>query len=284
MFLSPAGLEQVEKEAHQKVLRGQYNLAYEQTIIRRDGSEVIVRIGTALLLKDRKPWAFQHVGSDVTEQKRIQDNLKFYVQQASQAQEAERKRIARELHDETAQALVAVARNLDDLANGNLKFTANDIREQVRAILKEVRNFSQQLRPSVLDDLGLVPALKWLATDLTNNWQMAADVQITGEPRPFSKETELVFFRTAQEALTNARRHAKAGKVTIKLEFRDKSARMSVTDDGQGFQPPPRVGDYARLGKLGLAGMQERARLIGASLSVQSTLGLGTTVALEVSL
>jgi len=185
------------------------------------------------------------------------------------------------LHDETAQALVAVARNLDDLANGNSKVTANDIKEQVRNILKEVRNFSQQLRPSVLDDLGLVPALKWLATDLTNNWNIAAEVQVQGQPRQLSKEAELVFFRIAQESMTNARGHAKASKVQVKLEFRDKSVRMTVSDNGTGFEIPQRVSDFARIGKLGLAGMQERARLIGGTFSIQSTPGLGTSVILE---
>jgi len=281
IFLSDEGREQVEREAHQKLLRGQYAPPYEQTLLRRDRTEVTVRIGTSLLLKDRRPWAFQHVGHDVTEEKRVQENLRYYVQQVSQAQEAERKRIARELHDETAQALVAVARNLDDLANGNSKVTANDIKEQVRNILKEVRNFSQQLRPSVLDDLGLVPALKWLATDLTNNWNIAAEVQVQGQPRQLSKEAELVFFRIAQESMTNARRHAKASKVQVKLEFRDKSVRMTVSDNGTGFEIPQRVSDFARIGKLGLAGMQERARLIGGTFSIQSTPGLGTSVILE---
>ncbi|MEW6142409.1 MAG: PAS domain S-box protein [Chloroflexota bacterium] len=281
MFLTNEGLEQVEREAHQKVLRGQYAPPYEQTLVRRDRTEVAVRIGTNLLLKNRHPWAFQHIGHDVTEEKRIQDNLRYYVQQVSQAQEAERKRIARELHDETAQALVVVARNLDDLANGNSKVTANDIREQVRNILKEVRNFSQQLRPSVLDDLGLVPALKWLATDLTNNWNIATEVQVAGQPRQLSKEAELVFFRIAQESMTNARRHAKASKVQVKLEFSDKSVKMTVSDNGAGFEIPQRVSDFARIGKLGLAGMQERAKLIGGTSSIQSTPGLGTSVILE---
>lgn len=283
-FLSSHGLAKVDKEAHEKVLRGEVAEPYEQELVKKDGSEVIVHIGTSLITKNGQPWAFQHVARDITEEKRIQDNLRFYVQQVSQAQEAERKRIARELHDEMAQALVAVSRNLGDLASGNSQLSIKDIREQVRGILQEVRHFSQQLRPSILDDLGLLPAVKWLASDLTKNYGIATDMEVVGKHRQLPPEAELMLFRIAQEALTNVRRHSQASRVVIRLGFADHSTKITVRDNGTGFEMPTRIGDLARSGRLGLAGMQERAQLLGGTLTVDTEPGKGTALTVEVPL
>lgn len=284
LFLSPEGLTKVDRELHEKVLRGEIPETHEQELVKEDGSTVTVNIGTSLITKGGRPWAIQHIARDITEEKRIQDNLRFYVQQVSLAQEAERKRIARELHDETAQALVAVSRNLGDLASGNCQLSIKDIQEQVRSILRQVRQFGQQLRPSILDDLGLMPALNWLASDLTKNYNIAADVLVVGKPRQLPPEAELNLFRIAQEALTNVRRHAEANSVGITVEFGDDRAKLTVTDNGKGFKLPARVGDLARDGKLGLAGMQERAQLLGGTLTIDTEPGKGTILTVEVPL
>lgn len=284
MLLSSHGMTKVDKEAHHKVLRGEAAEPYEQELVRKDGSVVVTQLGTSLITKDGQPWAFQHVARDITEAKRIQDNLRFYVQQVSQAQEAERKRIARELHDVTAQALVAVSRNLEGLASGNSQVSIKDIREQVRSILQEVRRFGQQLRPSILDDLGLLPAVKWLASDLTKNYGIAIDIEVVGEPCQLLPEAELMLFRIVQEALSNVRRHSGADKVCVRVEFADHATRITVSDNGKGFEMPTRIGDLARSGKLGLAGMQERAQLLGGTLSIDSKPGKGTTLTVEVPL
>jgi PAS domain S-box-containing protein len=284
MLLSSHGLAKVDKEAHEVALRGEVAKPYEQELLRKDKNVVVVQMGTSLITKDGKPWAFQHMARDVTEEKRIQENLRFYLQQVSQAQEAERKRIARELHDDTAQALVAVSRNLDELASGNAQFSMEDIKKQVRSILQGVRHFSQQLRPSILDDLGLVPAVRWLASDLTKNYGIVADVEVTGEQRQLSPEAELMIFRIVQEALTNVRKHSEANRVCVRAEFADHNTKLTVSDNGKGFEIPARVGDLARTGKLGLTGMQERAHLLGGTLTIDSEAGKGTTVAIEVPL
>jgi len=284
MLLPSHDMTKVDREAHDKVLGGERTGTLEQELVKEDGSVVIVQMGTSLITKEGRPWAFQHIARDVTEEKRIQDNLRFYLQQVGQAQEAERKRIARELHDETSQALVAISRNLDDLASGNSKLSIQDIKKQVRSVLQGVRHFSQQLRPSILDDLGLLPAVKWLASDLTKDYNITADVEVVGNQRKLPPEVELMLFRIIQEALTNVRKHSEANRVCVRVEFTDHNTKVTVSDNGKGFEMPARVGDLARTGKLGLAGMQERAQLLGGALTIDSKLGKGTALTVEVPL
>ncbi|MDP2917826.1 MAG: PAS domain S-box protein [Dehalococcoidia bacterium] len=271
-----------DKEAHDKVLKGDPSEPYEQELVKKDGSVVTVQLGTSLISKDGQPCAFQHIARDVTEAKIIQDNLRFYVRQVSQAQEAERKRIARELHDGPVQALVAVSLNLDGLVSGSPPVSARDIQEQVRGILQEVRRFGQQLRPSILDDLGLLPALKWLASDLTRSYGVDTNVEVIGKPRQLPSETELMLFRIVQEALTNVRKHSGANSACVRVEFTNHNTRIVVNDNGKGFELPARVGDLARIGKLGLAGMHERVQLLGGTLNIHSEAGKGTSVTVEI--
>ncbi|MDD4859303.1 MAG: PAS domain S-box protein [Dehalococcoidales bacterium] len=276
------GMAKIEEEIHQKVFRGETVNNHEQELVRKDGSTVVVQIGTRLIYRGGKPWAFHHMARDITEEKAVQDNLKMYVRKVNEAQEAERKRIARELHDETAQALVVISRNLDDLASGNSKLSIEDIRQQIKVLLEGVRRFSQQLRPSILDDLGMVPAMKWLAADLTKNYGIDATAEVIGNQRHLSPEIELILFRVAQEALTNVRRHANAHMAFLVVEFTDSGVKLTVQDDGKGFDIPTRAGDLARIGKLGLAGMYERTRLLGGSLTINSVRGRGTRVTVEI--
>ncbi len=221
---------------------------------------------------------------NIAKEKKIQDNLRVYVQKVSQAQEAERKRVSRELHDETAQALVVVLRHLDDLAAGKSKLTASDIRMEVQKILEGVRHFSQELRPSVLDDLGLIPAVQWLASDLTKNFGISVETEIRGTQRHLPQESELMLFRIAQEALTNVRKHSQATKALVRVDFADHRIKLTVQDNGKGFKTPSGVGDLTRSGKLGLAGMEERVQLLGGTLNIQSQPGKGTNLTVEVPL
>jgi len=284
ILLSSYGLSKIDKQAHDVVLRGETAMPYEQELIKKDKSVATIQIGTSLITSDDGHRFFQHMARDVTEEKKIQDNLRFYAQQVGQAQEAERKRIARELHDETAQALVAVLRNLEDLASDHPQFTIKDMREQVRSILKGVRQFSQQLRPSILDDLGLLPAVRWLASELMKNYSIATDVKVVGEPHQISSDAELMLFRIIQEALNNVQKHSKANRACVTLEFIGHVTKATVSDDGKGFETPGRVDDLARSGKLGLTGMQERAELLGGNLIIDSKPGKGTILTVELPL
>jgi len=218
------------------------------------------------------------------ENAQLYQNMRFYVRQITQAQEAERERIARELHDDTAQALLVLRRHLGALMASpkQLPKLAVERLEQTRQltdeILEGVRRFSQDLRPPTLDHLGLLPTLEGLVADLKAQEGIDVQLKVVGSQRRLSPEAELVLFRMVQEALNNVRRHARASKVETTVEFADGRVRLMVSDNGRGFELPSRMSDLAAAGKLGLMGMHERARLLGGALTIQSEVGKGTTV------
>ncbi|UCB42206.1 MAG: GAF domain-containing protein [Dehalococcoidales bacterium] len=221
------------------------------------------------------------------QEKQIQRTLRFYLRQVTRAQEEERRRIAQELHDDTTQGLVILLHEIDELASNSSHFTPEDtmrleeIRQRISQISDGVRRFSQDLRPSLLDDLGLLPALEWLTSDLSNLSGITIEMNVLGLVHRFPPETELVLFRIVQEALRNMWKHSHATRAWVKVEFNNNMATITVKDDGIGFELPGRIEDLAVAGKLGLAGMQERAQLIGARLKIESEPGVGTTVITE---
>jgi two-component system sensor histidine kinase DegS len=221
-------------------------------------------------------------------EKQMRENLSFYCQQVTRAQEEERRRIARELHDDTAQNLVALSRRLDSLISTSDRLSPKDVtrleelRQETDRISDGVHRFSQDLRPSILDDLGLLPALEWLTSDLSQHFGIAIGMGVLGSLRRFPPETELVMFRIAQEALRNMWKHSEASRAWVTVEFGNEKIILTVKDNGKGFELPERIGDLASAGKLGLAGMQERAQLIGGTLTLQSKPGEGTTVIVEI--
>jgi two-component system sensor histidine kinase DegS len=225
---------------------------------------------------------------DVTERKNAEESLRHYLREITRAQEEERRRIARELHDDTAQDLVILLRQVDKLmsAADNLSpqnaELLEEIGHQTSKTLEGVHRFSQDLRPSLLDDLGLLPALEWLASDLTEHFGIAVDMKVLGSVRRLPPEVESVLFRIAQEALRNVWKHSGTSRAWVTLEFGGDKVVVTVRDEGKGFKLPERREDLAVAGKLGLAGMRERAQLIGGRLKLQSEPGKGTTVTLEV--
>jgi signal transduction histidine kinase len=232
---------------------------------------------------------FNAIGRQIgvaVENARLCENLRFYVRKITDAQEDERKRIARELHDDTAQGLVDLVRRLDVMEGANslpepAAERLEDVQRRIEDLLQGVRRFIRYLRPSVLDDLGLLPALEGLLADMRSDG-LGSTLETQGEERRLPPDVELALFRIVQEALTNVRRHAEASKVVVRVEHNQDSVHLTVTDDGQGFEPPASMGDLALVGKFGFLGMHERAQLLRGSLVVHSELGSGTTVAVEV--
>lgn len=220
----------------------------------------------------------------------LYENLRFYARKITQAQESERKRIARELHDDTIQSLIALSRHLEALGTSNGPFPeattqrVKELQDATGDIIKRVRRFSQDLRPSILDDLGLLPTLEELTAELNRQEDLNVQFRVIGEGRRFSSEVELTLFRIVQEALNNVRKHAEARNVVTTVELRDSAVKVIVEDDGKGFDPPALTDHPAAGGKLGLIGMHERARLLGGRLIVDSKPGRGTRVTVSVPL
>ncbi len=204
------------------------------------------------------------------------------LRQVVEAQELERKRLARELHDETGQALTSILLGLKDLEQSieteeGLAAVAL-LRELVVSTLQDVRRLAVELRPSALDDFGLVPALERLAETHGQKAGIEVDLvaNIGNERLPHDVETAL--YRIVQEALTNIAKHAEASRISIVVARKGNAATVVVEDDGQGFDPASSGGG------LGLVGMRERVALLGGRLTVEASAGAGTTVAAEVPL
>lgn len=287
-FLDKDGIEIARKVRHSLLVGDRLEQPYEQQSVRKDGRKAIFMLTTSLISRDGRPAVFQHIARDITDQKRMQDNLLFYLQEATRAQEDERKRIARELHDDTIQALVVLSRQLDSLASGagttfseENRILLENLWRQTNGIMDGVRRLSQDLRPPTLDRLGLLPALEWLASDIEKRSGIRVRLEIRGEERRFTEQVELLLFRIVQEVLTNVWRHSGAKEAGVTVEFGAGAIRIAVRDNGKGFGLPHAMGDLARDGRLGLAGMEERARLLGGELRIVSGPDNGTTVSIE---
>lgn len=202
------------------------------------------------------------------------------------AQEAERQRIARELHDETGQSLTAIGMGMRSVAaslredpakaSGRLR----ELESLVDRSLNELQRLIADLRPSHLDDLGLPAALRWYAGEIEERTSLKVSVEVFGEPRALPAAVNTALFRIAQEALTNVVRHAQAEHAELRLRFTDDHLDLVVSDDGRGFDPRPIPGRERPA--FGLLGIEERATLLGGRARVRSRPGEGTQV--EVSL
>ena len=225
---------------------------------------------------------------NLTERKMMEQSLKEYARRITQVQEEERKRIAYELHDDTAQYLSILKMQLGALAqSGNIQ--SREVLEKLRLLEKDadrayqdIRRYSHELRPGVLEHLGLPVALEQMVEDTNRLDQLSVDLEVAGEDPGLPEDVKLGFFRVAQEAVNNARKHSGASRVCIRLQYTGERLRMSVIDNGTGFDIHEASIRAVKRGSLGLMSMQERARLIGADLKIDSAPGKGTTVTVEI--
>jgi signal transduction histidine kinase len=198
-----------------------------------------------------------------------------------EAQEAERRHIARELHDEIGQALTAVKINLQAIQRSSHDEIVSPLNESIgiaEIALQQVRSLSLNLRPSVLDDLGLLAALRWYLDRQSQRGGFVGELIAEPPATQLSSHSQTTCFRIIQEALNNVVRHAKAQKVTVKLQQHEAQIYLAICDDGIGFDVQvARV--RARLGEsLGLLGMEERVLLSGGQMTIESILGSGTKI------
>jgi signal transduction histidine kinase len=203
------------------------------------------------------------------------------VRRVVEAQELERARLARELHDETGQALTSILlglKSLEDRVDSDDGRTAvTELRNLVVSTLQDVRRLAVELRPAALDDFGLVPAIERLRDTVEEQGGLSIDVQSPLGDERLPPETETALYRIVQEALINVLKHAAATRVTVRLSRSGKTVALVVQDDGSGFDPAS-----VRDGGLGLVGMRERVALLGGRLTVESSEGGGTLLKAEV--
>lgn len=281
---------QIAMERQQRQLEGETaSQRYELELVSKDGTKAIIESVIRLITENGQAVGVQAMVRDGTELKRWRENMLFYISEITRAQEEERKRIARELHDETAQALATLSLDIETITRARERLSEEtlqqleQLRDKIEPIMEGVRRFSHELRPGALDQLGLLPALESLAEDMIVSYEIDARVEVIATPRRLSAEEELVLFRIAQEALSNVRKHSQATEAVVRVEFCDDKIRMAITDNGQGFELPDMLSDFVAKGKLGILGMHERARLLDGSFSVQSEVGKGTTMSVEIA-
>jgi two-component system sensor histidine kinase UhpB len=212
---------------------------------------------------------------------RDRHELRQLASQVIRAQEQERQRIARELHDDTAQVLFAQLLRVTTLrssANPEVSQTAAELEQMTVEALESVRRLALELRPPALDDLGLEAALEGLAQRYADQMGIPVDYQARGQRARLSEEIELVLYRVAQESLTNVVKHASADRVWIDLDRGADDLSLSVRDNGIGFNPDAMDAAEATGKGLGIFGMEERAALAGGTLRIWQRPGGGTEV------
>ncbi len=224
------------------------------------------------------------VGYLVDQSKIARLRAQLFADHALRSREEERKEIARDLHDQTIQALVTVIRETDNvrLFNRELPDSANDsllaVRGQIEHVIADLRKHIATLRPSVLDDIGLLPSVKQIIAGYAARTGVTTHIEVIGEEPPLTSEQKTCLFRIAREALLNAERHSSAKHVTSTLTFNSTEVILRIQDDGVGFEVPPTPGGLALSGRFGLLGMLEYAELLGGRLKVDSAPGNGTSV------
>jgi PAS domain S-box-containing protein len=245
---------------------------------RRDGTRLpasMVCVPVSLPSGDAEMYA---IFTDITERRRAEEALRMYPQRLMEAQEAERQRMARELHDEIGQVLTSVGLILalpPRLTPEQLRARVSEAQRVLDALIGQVRDLALDLRPSMLDDLGLAAAVGWLIERYTAQTDMRIKLRHSGiERRRFNAEVEIAAYRIVQEALTNVVRHARVREAAVRMSASGDTLRVEVEDGGVGFDPGASQSRYS----LGLTGMRQRASIVGGRLIIDTATGAGTRV------
>jgi PAS domain S-box-containing protein len=266
-------------------------LTFELRMKENDGTPFWVQMKTMVAQDSQGVLVWRASLSDVTERKktdeRLQESerqLKYLSSELMTAYERERKRVAGELHDSIAAMLSALKLNLENFYDGEESDKNNQAMEknfvsQVQKIIEETRRIMADLRPSVLDDLGIVPAIHWYCRDFQKNYTgIVIEKRIAIEENEIPDSLRTPIFRILQEALNNAAKHSKATAVNLSLGKSPQGIELVIQDDGRGFDPEKKTKtDNPRRG-LGLASMKERAELSGGSFTIQSGERTGTII------
>jgi two-component system, NarL family, sensor histidine kinase DegS len=220
-----------------------------------------------------------------------------YLLQVFKAHENERKNIARELHDSVIQSLIVLTNHAQGIISSknhqgldpelenemdSMAAKVVDLRDMSRDISKDIRNICLNLRPYLIDDMGLIPALRWMI-DRTKT-EMVITLTTHGTERRFDPESELMIYRIIQEAINNMLHHSMATEAKIDIYFNQGGVKISIDDNGRGFVFTGKASELTREGKLGLIGMQERVKLLNGQIKITSQPGQGTQIVIDAAI
>lgn len=279
-------------------LAGEGETTYESEVLTKDGRRVAVEVSSHLIFESGVSVAVQGAVRDISERKAAEAKLKAYSEQLralsarlQSAREQEGTRIAREIHDELGSALTSLKWDLEEMEK--MTSASSDqselaaLREKLHAPIKladmaisSIRRIASELRPSILDDLGLVPAIEWQAQQFQERTGIICDCDCFLERVELSEEQATAVFRILQEALTNVLRHAQATRVKIKINIENGHFALSVSDNGKGITESEKSEQHS----LGILGMRERAHLISGEIDINSVEKQGTVILVQVPL
>ena len=265
------------------VLQGKPPEVWQYRVRRANGQYIVGEFTLSRETKDGKAIGVFGIGRDITERKQAEEALKNLSRKILQAQEEERRRISRELHDEVGQSLTAISVGLATLRNngaaksGNFSRTIAGTQCLLEGTMETVHRFARELRPAMLDELGLLPALRSHVKNFSEHTGLRVHLNADSTAERLNSEQKIAVFRIAQESLTNVAKHARASRVTISLHPANDGICLEIADNGKSFRAGP--GSAAKQKqRLGLLGMQERVRLVNGQFSVRPEPGRGTTV------
>jgi len=284
-IIAPEILSETNREWVQQVEeKGSFLL--EMMWVRKDGTRIPVMVSGKPLSVAGKDW-FQLVGSDISERKRAEEMQRAFSRRSLQLQEEERQRMARELHDGVNQILSAARFRLQETESAETR-TGRENREDISQTkellseaIREIRRISHHLRPSILDDLGLIPAVRHLGNRFLERTGTRVELECVGFSQTLSSELETTLYRIIQEALNNVEKHAQATDVRIRFLQKNAFLTVEIADDGKGFD----VVSIRQNGLgMGLRNMRERAAMISGRMTLNSAKDKGTEISIEIPL
>ncbi len=277
-----------------RLQRGEMIDQFETVRVRKDGSLIDIAV-TISPVRDTagRIIGASSVARDITDRLKTEEDLRkahegleTLSHRLLEVQEMERRHIARELHDEIGQALTAIKINMQamqrDIVGETQLSRINDSLQIVDHAIQQVRNLSLDLRPSILDDLGIVAALRWYLDRISTRAGFQTHFDASGIDTRLGTDIETTCFRIVQEALTNIVRHARAQNVEVRIQKNGADLYLTIRDDGIGFNVDEAKEKAIHGGSLGVLGMQERSSLAGGSLEIQSALNQGTEIRVKI--
>jgi two-component system, NarL family, sensor histidine kinase DegS len=221
------------------------------------------------------------------ELKAAQDTLRSYIGAITDSTEKERTRLARELHDETLQAQIALGQRVQyellDPGNGSDQAVLKELQQMIQHNIRDLRQLVRGMRPLYLEDLGLAAAVEALCKERQAGLQTVLSFWTESTEKRLPEEVELAFYRIAQEGISNALRHAQAEKIQVSLFYGNDRVAMTISDNGKGFEVPANLLDAVHHGHFGLLDIKERAEIAGAHIEIKSSPGKGTSITVTYS-